>query len=93
MPNFIYNLENFTTHRGLRCVWVQVRDGERTRLEARWIDSRAATREATIDPDPTRPPQGWEALVRFSLQFSWDSAPSSAPSAKGIAMSGVTSLS
>ena len=37
MRNFISDLQNFTTHRGLHCVWLLAREGDRTRLTARWV--------------------------------------------------------
>jgi hypothetical protein len=46
---FVDNLEKPITRRGLYCVWEPVREGERTRLVARWIDPDAPVSEADND--------------------------------------------
>ena len=43
------NSQKLTTRRGLYCIWERVREGERTRLVARWIYSDAAVNGADDD--------------------------------------------
>jgi hypothetical protein len=49
MQVVVDNSQKLTTRRGLYCIWERVREGERTRLVARWIDSDAAVNGADDD--------------------------------------------
>ena len=49
MRNFVNQLENVATRRGLYCVWSMVNETRGARLVARWIDPQAETREPQMD--------------------------------------------
>lgn len=49
MRNTSANLENLTARRGVYCVWVLTREGQATRLIARWIDPATETQNRSED--------------------------------------------
>jgi hypothetical protein len=63
------NMENTVPCGGLSCVWESAREGERTRLVARWInpdaDGRRSRTVDSIDCDEARTP--W---LGISLQLA-----------------------
>ena len=65
---FINNLESLTARRGLYCIWVPAREGETTRLVARWIQREAEAPEVHEDEDSCAEEEARETCLGMSLR-------------------------